>query len=200
MKPGKISSLKELQLQVPRILETYADNQELAFIALANPIAALEKIGYSFTPAAREEIESRIRFGKTGAEKLNTLKETIFKAAGKNFDLNSPSEVKTHLHHVLSKPLNVEASSMQTGQAMSQTKMNSILMSVEEPVIRIDQDSLDPLAKFSNDHPIIENLVEYRKMEASQLPLADEFTIHQLLMKRNINPIKNITFRLSRKK
>jgi len=38
MKPGKISTLKELQLQVPRILEEYADNQELAFIALANPL------------------------------------------------------------------------------------------------------------------------------------------------------------------
>ena len=61
MKPGKISSLREIQLQVPRILENYADDQELALIALANPLAALEKIGYTFSPSARQEIEGSDR-------------------------------------------------------------------------------------------------------------------------------------------
>ena len=151
MKPGKISTLKELQLQVPRILEEYADNQELAFIALANPLAALEKIGYSFTPSAREEIEDRIRFGKEGAEKVRQLKETIFIAAGKKFDLGSSVEVKTHINIILSKkPISKEKSKLSDG-GISQTKMNAILKIVEEPAKKADKDVLDPLASYRKD-------------------------------------------------
>jgi DNA polymerase I-like protein with 3'-5' exonuclease and polymerase domains len=199
MKPGKISTLKELQLQVPRILEEYADNQELAFIALANPLAALEKIGYSFTPSAREEIEDRIRFGKEGAEKVKQLKETIFTAAGKKFDLGSPVEVKTHLKIILSKqPVSKEKSKI-SDEGISQTNINAILKIIEEPVKKKDKDVLDPLASYRKDHPIIETLIEYRKMDASHVRLADSMTINQLLAKRENIPLKNIKFRLSRK-
>lgn len=199
MKPGKISSLREIQLQVPRILENYADDQELAFIALANPLAALEKIGYTFSAAARLEIEDRIRFGKQDAEKISKIRESIYSAAGSKFNLDSPAELKKHFKTILSKPIPVVGKGKPTTKKISGTKMNSILKIVGQPAEKAANEVLDPLGSYRKDHPAIGALVEYRKIDASQARLADKETITTLLANRDTVPLKNITFRLNRK-
>src|SRR5947207_10995354 len=84
-----ISSVHDLQMIMPRLLEEHGNNKELALIALANPLAALEKLGYNITEEARSDLESYARFGKQGSEKYNELKEKIFHLSGKKFNVNS---------------------------------------------------------------------------------------------------------------
>jgi hypothetical protein len=196
MKPGKISNLKEIQLQVPEILKEYADNQELALIALANPLMALEKIGYSFTPEAREEIEDRIRFGKQGAEKISQLKQSVFETSGIKFNLKSTAEMKTNVKAILLKRPASGNEDKSTSETINSTRIESILKLLDQPVNRKSSDETDPLTAFINDHPVIEKLIEFRKMEASQPRLADEKALDQILANREVLPLKKITFRL----
>jgi hypothetical protein len=196
MKPGKISSLKEIQLQVPEILQEYADNQELALIALANPLMALEKIGYTFTPEAREEIEDRIRFGKQGAEKFSQLKQSVFEASGNKFDLQSAADIKTNVKAILEKRSASGKEDKSTAETISSARVESILKLLDQPVYRKSNHETDPLSAFIKDHPVIEKLVELRKMEASQPRLADAKALDQILANREVLPLKKITFRL----
>ena len=89
MEKTQISSLKELQLQMPRIVEEYGNNNELTAIALANPLLALEKIGYTFSPEAKTEIENHVRFGKENASRYMMLKKNIEQSVGATIDITS---------------------------------------------------------------------------------------------------------------
>jgi hypothetical protein len=198
MKPGKISNLKEIQLQVPEILQKYADNQELALIALANPLMALEKIGYTFTPEAREEIENRIRFGKQGAEKFSLLKQSVFEAARKRFDLNSTAELKSTVKAILLKQSASGKKDKSASEVLTFARIESILTLLDHPVTGKNRDEPDPLSVYARDHSVIEKLIEFRKMEASQPRLADEKALVQILANKDVFPLKKITFRLHR--
>ena len=52
-----ISSVHDMQMLMPRLLEKYGNDSELAYIALANPLAALEKLGYTVTDDAKADLE-----------------------------------------------------------------------------------------------------------------------------------------------
>ncbi len=91
MRTTTFQSLHDLQLAMPRILEEHGDDIALTRIALANPLVALERAGYSFTPKAREEIEEHIRFGKNGAVKYNETVASLREKLGKDVDLDDPA-------------------------------------------------------------------------------------------------------------
>ena len=200
MSPGKITSLKELQLMVPRILQQYGDNEQLAYIALANPIAALERIGFSFDPAVREEIEFRIRFGKQGSAKVTQFKKSIFKLTGKNIDINSPDSIQESLVEIFSGNKSTgKAKKALLKSALDEKKLQKILDIISEPPQAFEDKVKDPLTAYIKDHPIIKEIVRLRKMDVIYPKLADEATINKILEVKDNIPIKNIKFRLSRK-
>lgn len=212
MEKGKISSLKELQQQMPRILEQYGKDPSLTLLAFANPLLALEKIGYSFSPAAREEIEAHVRFGKAGAAKMETLKEQIFAAAGKPFDLRDVSALQQNLSAVLSrtaaspdvkaaKPKAETAREKIPGPgklALPKEEVDAILHSVKQPVKIEGGKVTDPLEAFSSKHAVIAPLLEFRKLEATHARLAEKSVAEALVKQKDKLPLRNISFRMNR--
>lgn len=78
LKSVKIGSLRELQLQMPRIVQALNANQALALAAATNPMLALEELGYELSPQARLEIEPYARFGPDNLQKLADLEAKIY--------------------------------------------------------------------------------------------------------------------------
>lgn len=212
MEKGKISSLKELQQQVPRILEQHGKDPSLTVLAFANPLLALEKIGYSFSPAAREEIEAHVRFGKAGAAKVETLKEQIFAASGKPFDLRDAAALQQNLSAVLSKaasspdvkagkPKAETARAKATGPdklALPKEEVDAILHSVKQPVKVTGGKVTDPLEAYISKHAVIAPLLEFRKLEATHPRLAEKSVAEALVKQKDKLPLRNISFRMNR--
>ena len=126
---------------MPRILEQHGKDPSLTLLAFANPLLVLEKIGYSFTPEAKEEITAHVRFGKTGAATVQSLKEQLFAATGKPFDLRDAAALQQNLSAVLSRD-DAKADKAKTRAAASgpqklalpQAEIDVILDSVKKPV------------------------------------------------------------------
>lgn len=212
MEKGKISSLRELQQQMPRILEQHGKDPSLTLLALANPLLALEKIGYSFSPEARDEIEAHVRFGKEGAAKVEALKEQIFAATGKPFDLRDASALQQNLSAVLSKaaaPPDIKAGKPKadavrakaTGAdklALPKEEVDAILHSVKQPVKVVGGKLTDPLEAFSSKHAVIAPLLEFRRLEVTHPRLAEKSVAEALVKQKDKLPLRNISFRMNR--
>ncbi|MBO9153708.1 hypothetical protein ACFOTA_15925 [Chitinophaga sp. GCM10012297] len=207
MEKGKISSLKELQQQMPRIIEQHGKDPSLTFLALANPLLALEKIGYSFTPEAKEEIAAHVRFGKTGAEQVKTLQQQIFTATGKPFDLRDAAALRQNLSALLSRPDDENAPKPKTKAAaasgpvklaLPQAEIDAILDSVKRPVKVEGGKVTDPLESFNGKHAVITPLLEYRRLEATHPQLAEKSVVEALVKKQDKFPLRNIRFRMNR--
>ncbi|RPD38312.1 hypothetical protein [Chitinophaga barathri] len=211
MEKGKISSLKELQQQMPRILEQHGKDPSLTLLALANPLLALEKIGYTFSPEAKEEITAHIRFGKTGAAKVETLKAQIFAVTGKPFDLRDAAALQQNLNAVLSKT--AASSEVKPDKSIAKAKaaapgpvklalpkeeVDAILESVKKPVKIVGGKVTDPLETFSAKHAVIAPLLEYRKLEATHPQLAQQSVAEALVKQKDKLPLRNISFRMNR--
>jgi len=196
MEAGNISSLRELQLQMPRILEEYGNDQSLTLLAFTNPLFALEKIGYSFTSEAREEIIQHIRFGKEGIDKLNKLKADIFTITGQSFNLDDSIIVRERLAKVLSID---ETAPKSKSKAAVVRPTDAIFDAVVKPVVVKDGTVEDPLEAYVSEHPVIAPLLEYRKIQVLAPQLASAEVSEKILSQKEKLPFKQLTFRLSRK-
>jgi len=185
MEKTQISSLKELQLQMPRIVEEYGNNNELTAIALANPLLALEKIGYTFSPEAKTEIENHVRFGKENASRYMTLKKNIEQSVGAKIDVDDTQAVKQLLEKELKKS--------------APGDKEKILSAIDKPVSFSKSELSDPLQKYKSQHPVLEQLVELRKLQALNPPLATQESIEKI-QKSSPSFFNKISFRISRKK
>jgi hypothetical protein len=199
METEKISSLKELQKQMPRIIEKYGNNQELTLIALTNPLLALEKIGYTFTPAGREEIETYIRFGKDGVAELNKLKENIFAITGQTFDLEDASKVQTVLSAALLKDAPVAKAKAIANQSLPKEEVDAIVKVAGKSAKVVGSRVLDSLEAYRTKHPVMAPLLEYRKLQALAPQLATKKVSDAIIRKKDALPFSKITFRLNRK-
>jgi len=150
----QINSLKQLQKMLGGIIKRHEKDERLALAALANPILALEKMGYRLSPELREEIELRTRFGEEKSKQLLALRESVHKAAGKKFDLDSPAELRAVLAETLgAREVRVELPPLQ------------FLKKTRKP---------DPLVEHADRHPMMKPLLEYRALESSQPRLASK--------------------------
>lgn len=212
MKDAKvISSLKELQLLMPRILQQHGENQELTLLALANPILALKKAGYSLTAEAEEEIEANIRFGKEGAATyINAKKEMV--ALTKNVNLFRSKEaladgIEKYLSKTVREPEPAKTKNTKAALAktnVSQGKNNNSLLAVKNAILqspqKIKDNVNDPLSDFAKLNPIVTLLLQVRSLDASSPFLANEQTIGGIIEKAKQSPLQQITFRLNRQK
>ena len=129
--------------------------QHFPWLRAADPLLALEEIGYEVPPELQQEFEDRIRFGTEGSGRLKTLRDAVFKHAGGAFDLNSPDELTATLRRLLSK-----------ADRHADVKLNSADAEPLLPAI-LQPRKNDPLEKFRHSHPIMEPLLQYRGIEAS---------------------------------
>ncbi len=160
-------SWEQLQAQISTILEQVNGDPALAVAAAANPLHALEDLGYAINPHARAEIEDRIRFDHRRAVRLRQLREQIFDEVGHPFDINSPHE----LERVLTGKLGIDLSDQEKAEKRSSRRARVSLQPLP-PQLGWGQKVQDPLEEFRGRHHLVELLIEYRRLEASEPRLA----------------------------
>ena len=152
-----IQTCKAAQALVPAILEQLNSNPPLMLAALANPVLALEELGYEIAPAFREELIDRLRFGPRDSVRIRKLREAVF-AHTKRFDLDSPAETERVLfgHLKLRRP---------PYSAAKEALQAPAYRSAWEP-------GRDPLESLRGQHEAVDALLELRKLDASAPRLA----------------------------
>ncbi|HAL81278.1 MAG TPA: hypothetical protein DCO83_02790 [Mucilaginibacter sp.] len=199
MKTNAINSLRELQLQMPAIFEKYGNDNNFTQIALANPIAALEKIGMEFTDRAKDEIETYARFGKEGAKQISELRANINDTAGSFVDLNAPYQIAEII--ISTGDFNVSKSSEQAkkgaGAGSSSVDKAALIKALESSPKKENNLWQDDLAQFSSMHPVLPLILQYRKLDAESPRFADKKNISAIQEKLNKGPLKNVVFTLT---
>jgi hypothetical protein len=172
-----VTSWKQLQDDLPSIVDRLSSDSSLAVAAAANPLYALEEFGYQFDPRARQEIEDRIRFGPRKAVRLQQLRNEVFEAAGFAFDVNSGTE----LSRVLFDELGLEAS----GRRVQATDLEPM-----SPQLGWAPKKEDPLEALRDSHQAIGPLLEYRRLDASEPRLASRQLYEDVRRGKRATPLR----------
>lgn len=156
----------------------------LLLAAAANPILALDEMGYKIKPDIRPKIEDNLRFKPSEITKISRLRKSIYKEAGKEFNIRAEEE----LNIVLFKELNIR---LYDEKGCPIHKRIRILKKGEE----------DDLHLYSDLHPIIKPLLAFREIDASVHGFSDPST-YKRIRKGGYGEHSNITLkvRLKRRK
>jgi hypothetical protein len=171
----------ELQAELPTILGRLQDDQPLARAAAANPIYALEELGYEVDPAQRQEIEDRLRFRPRVATRLRQLRRRIFKEVGGEFDLRSPDDVRAALETVGATPGQTKAPRLQIQD-----------YGPPRPRVAWAEPDEDRLEQLRGSHAVLEPLLEYRHLEASEPRLAPRWLYDEIRSGERQTPLVHI--------
>lgn len=166
-----VTSWEDLQREVAPIVDRINADQSLALAAAANPLFALEELGFEIDPDAQPEIEDRLRFRPPDAERLGKLRRDLHRQAGGPFDPASDADVRRVL----------TAAGVKVGRIVARERppLAFAPRQADEPqpkgasAKQAEPDhAADPFERLRGEHPLIEPLLEYRRLEASEPRLA----------------------------
>lgn len=184
-----IGSLKDARQQVSFIVAEINANPKLAIAAAANPLFALEDLGYEITHEARTEIADHVRFGAAKAARLKRLRATIHKAASRTFDLESDESLREVLEQ-LEVPLGKADS---PGHAKKKHETPPVLLSLaRSPQLKWVSKEDDPLEACRGRHPIVDALLEYRQIESSEPRLATRALYDEIRQGKRRTPLVSV--------
>ena len=149
---------------MPRLVAALNDDPRLARAALANPLFAIEELGYTIDEGVRTTFERRIRFTIEDADRLQRLAAEVSEAAGCDVDVDDPYD----LAHVLFDELGLprpEPNRKGDEEALPTEPLDPRLPWITDS-------RPDPLEALAKAHPVMRPLLEYRKLDASQPRLA----------------------------
>lgn len=178
----KLSSWQSAQQQIDEILASLNENQDLMLAAAANPLLALRELGYEIDEGVVQEFEDRIRFGPHNAPKIASLREQIFKTAGRRFDIDSPE--------ALAEVLTSVSKNLKSAHTFTPTQTAPVAFTLHP------NRPADPLEKVRNAHPIMETLLEYRRMQASTPRFATKEFYDEIRQKKSPLPVTRLVARL----
>ncbi len=91
---------------VPSIVKRLSEDRDLAVRAMANPILAIEELGFDLAPEVAREVERRARFSDQTRARLAAIEAKLFEAAGERFDPESSEDLERVLfsHLKLRRP------------------------------------------------------------------------------------------------
>jgi hypothetical protein len=135
--------LSVVQEKFGSILTRLSAEPTMALAAAANPLLALEELGFSLDLDGRLDLQDRSRFGKWQIAERRRLRKTVFEHAGRRFDLDD-SQV---LHVVLTRDLRLA------------------LPLLPEQLASFAGER-DPLQEHENVHPVMVPLLAYRRLDA----------------------------------
>ena len=161
-----IQSWDEAKALAPAILEQLRADPPLLLAALSNPALAVEALGYEIAPAVRDELTTRSRFSKRDAARVHYLEREIFKQAGERFDLKSAADVERVLF----------------GQ-----------LKLSRPYEKGKDE--DPLEALRGKHPVVDLLLEYRRLDASVPGLAPRKLFDEIRAGKHRLPLSRIEVR-----
>jgi hypothetical protein len=152
-KPETITTIEALRRRVPSIVKAINADPSLALRAGANPLLALEELGYSLTPELAADVALRVRFDEPTRKRLAELTVEIHRLAGEPFDIDSPKALGRILIECLKLP----------------AKPDMLPTPIKRPA---GKPVTDPLAALAGMHPIIAPLLEYRALQGGEPALA----------------------------
>lgn len=196
--PHIIRSVEELRAQVPAILKRLNADQALLLAAAANPVLALEELGYRIPNELHRELDHRIRFSAAERERLAALMARMHEIARGPFDPDDSAELerilftRLKLPELPSPPVRVpitEAPVATEGpQQLSSRRRGASEESFIGPMANaptVPQHRLavryhataagpepDVLLPLEGKHPIVAPLLEYRAITARHAPFA----------------------------
>jgi hypothetical protein len=197
MSEKQITSVEQLQEQIGSILEQLNADPALALAAAANPLFALEELGFEISTDARPEIEDRIRFYPRIAARLRKLRRTIFKEVGHPFDLHSSNQIQT----VLFEELKLDVPRKRARKKGKKKKARRALPDPSPLPAQMSwaEEKSDPLEVLRDTHPVMDSLLEYRRLDASQPRLAPRELYEEIRAGKRRLPIRSVRGRLRAK-
>lgn len=190
----KLESLNQLQKLMPRLLEEHGGNKKLMKATIANPILALEEIGFTISSALKIEIEEKVRFSRKQQKERSEIQEKMYGMFGKKIDLSSKEILKKELTRILSAD--------STNAVKKTIKISGLLKEIEvDPSPKLFQkvDKKDPLHSYKNVHEIVPLLIAYRKLELTAPPLSSKKTFELILQEKALESgitIKNVRLKM----
>lgn len=164
--------------------------------ALANPILALEEMGYVLTDEYRSHLERVLRFPPETARKLEALREQIHKLVGRPFEIDSPTELERLLFEDLKLPRVGQTLKAQAGPSQLPSNIPDIPTVALPPQMSWGKRLRDPLEELRGAHPIMEPLLAYRQLEASRPRLASPELYKKIDRGEVKLPITRLRFRV----
>jgi hypothetical protein len=155
-----LTTWAELHQKACSIYDALSASPRLALAAAANPIFALQDLGYQLAPSFRQELEDRLRFRSRGATRLQKLRASIYAIAGHRFDIGSAADLARVL---------VEERGHTCLVGQGESAPTAPLPWRPPPAERVN----DPLEAIPATDPIREPLLEYRRLDASSPRLAE---------------------------
>ena len=194
MKSKTIRSIEDLRKEMPHIIAEYGNNTDIARAAIANPVLALEKIGYTLSKGMQKEVEYYVRFGEKNKDRVLALEKQVYEHTACEFDLEDDNQLEKQLKTLLSdNSLNLKKSGKSSKVAFR--------ISEDKAVSAVKTVDLDPLQAHVDKHKVVPLLIEARKIYASSAKLSSSAVFKQLLDSKEINGLKlnNIQFRFTHK-
>lgn len=158
MKEVIINSWEDLQKNISKITVSLNKNENLKLAAAANPLLALDELGYKINDDIKDQVEEKIRFKPNDAARLTELRSAIYNLAGKKFNVRSQED----LNAVLFDDLKIEVYDERGCLIKKHIK------------IRKKGEPDDELALYKDLHPIIEPLMQFRELDAKVAGFADK--------------------------
>lgn len=196
-KSKKISSLRELQLLMPRIVPEVNANSRLAIAAAANPLLALEHLGYEFTPQARQEIEPYARFGPDGLKRLSEIEKKWTLLVGPKplpFDKTTARKIFEQIGN--EAPQRQKTSRETSPNLLQAKKLDDALELVFFKKLPLAEDEKKAVNMLSELHAALPLLFEYQKVLVQRPAFATREQFQQLLNGEKKSVATSIEFRL----
>jgi len=194
-----INSLHELQLQMPRIVPAVNANPGLALAAAANPLLALEQLGYKLSSPAQAEIERYARFGPDNLKRLAELETEFGKLLTTKTMPADPSEARALFEKSGYEPSDKSAAKTKT--SLKPAKNPSLATSLEaifaSKVLAEDEEK-KLLRELSAQHPGLPLLYQYRKIHRQRPAFATRSAFESILAGEKNTLVDQVEFSLSR--
>ncbi len=179
--PGRIDTIDSLRRRIPTIVRAVNADPALALRASANPLLALEELGFELTDRVRREADHRVRFAPDEAARLTALARDIDTAAGEPVDIQSAIAVRRVLAalglEVGERPTDQpEAAARGARRSGSRRRAGTGSTASDRAGGFRPRDDREPLAPLVEPmrgrHPIVEPLLAYLALDATRPRLA----------------------------
>jgi len=180
-----LRTFAEIQRAAASLVAEVNAQPDIARGAAANPIFALQDLGYELSPEASADLQDRARFGPKKTQQLKVLRARVFELAGHPFDLQSDDELRRVLVDELKIPLPQRAYHKQVQSPLAGTL-------TLPPQVPWAPKVADPLEEIRNVHPILAPLLDYRHLEASEPRLASREVYDAVRQGSRRTPLKTI--------
>lgn len=171
--PVTVQSIEELRRKITQILHALNADPALLRAAAANPIFALEEIGYHVPQELHRELDRRVRFTAAERDRLAVLTRKMHEAAGATFDPDDAEQLDETLFARLELPRLSDAPVRVTlPESVPRTIAATHVRHPLDVRYHLADASRDPLHALADAHPIIAPLLEYRAIMARHAPFA----------------------------